>query len=187
MPPRRVVDALGILVLTLSASCAREAQTPDPIHGIPATHQRVIRRHELEWRWPFTVGTGTLGCVSGAVVFRTAGVSYAVNEAAEGLGFASIEPLRIALPSGPPRNPLEGVRQDVRMRIFAELRACDRTSGPTDAARACRGRIREREGLTEADSGQIEDEGEERGWPPLVRGKVSLDPLVQMGLTLCAP
>ena len=176
----------GIFVVTLCASCTRGTETSDPIDAIPARQQRVIRRAELDWRWPLTVGTGTLGCVSGAVVFRSGGVNYAVNDQAQRRGFASIEPLRIAQPSGPPQNPLKGLPQDVRMRIFAESRACDRSSGSNSgAAQACRQRIRARDGLTEADLKQVEMEGEDRVWPPLVRANASLEPLALAGSKLC--
>jgi hypothetical protein len=74
--------ALTLLLFFAACGESRPPQIADPIADIPGTQQRTVTRSE-RWDWPFTVGTGTLGCTSGAVVFRAGGVSYSVNERRE--------------------------------------------------------------------------------------------------------
>jgi hypothetical protein len=170
-----------VLLLAGAAGCAADgaALPSDSIPGMPPPQQRTVTRGELRYKWPFTVGTGTLGCQSGAVVFRSAGRTYAVNEAAAARGFAPIDPIRQTQSSGPPINPLGRLPQHRRMDIFAALSAC-RSDG------ACRRGVRETQGLSDADVTQIEAEGLERRWPPLSRARIPLEPIVSGGLELCA-
>ena len=78
--------------------------------------QQTIVRAAVEKSWPLTVGRGTLGCQSGAVVFRFNGVSYAVNDAARAQGFVSIDGIRGVRPSLPPaaRQPQQVARRTGR-------------------------------------------------------------------------
>lgn len=175
-----------LLVLLLSGACARHGQVTDPIAGVPVKQQRVIMRSELSWRWPFTVGTGTIGCAAGAVVFRAGGVDYAVNEPAKAGGFASIEAIRLTQ-SGWPSDPLSRITQDVRRTIFAEASSCATATTADAAAGGCRQRLRESRAVSEAELKQIEVEGRERTWPPLPPAYVTLDPVVDAGLKLCRP
>jgi hypothetical protein len=39
--------------------------------------------------------------------------------------------------------------------------------------------------LTDAELQQIDAEGKERRWPPLAPAYASLDPILEMGMTLC--
>jgi hypothetical protein len=177
-----------VIFLTLSSGCgeSRPETISDPIPEIPRDRQRTLDRREFRWQWPFTVGTGTLGCSTGAVVFRAAGRSYAVNDAAKSQGFASIEPIRQIGSAGPPRNPLKSLPQDQRMRLFTESAACERKFGDTSAETArCKQLLRESRGISEADLAQIEAEGRERLWRPLSPKPISMDPLVDAGLKLC--
>lgn len=168
-----------------ASSCGHAADRPaEPIPEVPADQQRVVRRGEFRWQWPFTVGTGTLGCLDGAVVFRTAGRSYAVNDTARVLGLPSAAPLRQFGTTGPPSNPLKTVPQDRRMRLFADTAACGQRFTGSEEER-CKRRLRELHDLSEADLRQIEAEGHERFWPPLAATKISLEPMIEAGLALC--
>lgn len=162
--------------LGLTAGCASEA-VRDPIPDIPAAQQRTTTRSEFDWRWPFSVGVGTLGCQSGAVVFRHRGANYALNPAAAERGYGSPQSITMLEPSRLPSNPLSRLKQEDRMQIFAAASRC----GPDP----CRERLREARALTAAELKQIEDEGQERKWPPLPRRPRDLGPLVQAGLKLC--
>jgi hypothetical protein len=50
---------------------------------------------------------------------------------------------------------------------------------------ACRERVRVKAQLTEAEVDQIFADGVERRWPPLTPNRKSLDPLLNVGTTLC--
>jgi Protein of unknown function (DUF2511) len=162
--------------LGLLAGCASEG-VPDPIPDIPAAQQRTTTRSEFDWRWPFSVGVGTLGCQSGAVVFRHRGTNYALNEAAAKRGHGSPQSITMPESSRPPSNPLSRLKQEDRMQIFAAASKC--------GADPCRERLREARGLSAEELKQIEDEGRERTWPPLPRKPRDLAPLVEAGLKLC--
>jgi len=122
----------GILpiLIAVAMSCpgcsAQPKAVPDPIEGFPVDQQQTIVRAAVEKSWPLTVGRGTLGCQSGAVVFRFNGVSCTLIVSA-------------------------------------------------------------RHRITQAELRLIRDEGNERSWPPLERGKADLKPLVDRGLKLCKP
>lgn len=175
--------AAGLCLLLFFAACgqSRPQRIADPIPGIPDNQQRTVSRSEFRWDWPFTVGTGTLGCASGAVVFRTEGTNYAVNDAAKARGFPTVEPIRQIQGSGPPSDPLKGVTQDQRMQIFAASRACE---SDADTGR-CKQQLRAARTLSEIELSQIEAEGKERLWPPLLPKRIGLDPLIAAGLKLC--
>jgi uncharacterized protein DUF2511 len=177
--------ASAVILLTLSCGCGerRSSSIAEPIPDIPGNHQRTVSRGEFGWQWPFSVGTGTLGCSSGAVVFRAGGTTYAVNDAAKSRGFAPIEAIRLVGSSGPPRNPLKRLTQDQRMRIFAESAACERKTS-TESVQ-CKQALREGRAISEADLTQIEEEGRERRWPPLSPTPISINPLADAGLKLC--
>ena len=182
----RGVLGAGLFVSFICSACSGQSnQVSDPIQGFPAAQQQTITRGGVDKNWPLTVGRGTLGCLSGAVVFRFNGASYAVNDAARAQGFASIEPLLEVQPSRGPSNPLGRLTQDVRMQIFAESAACEARGG-SEQHECIRG-IRARHRLSEADLKQIMDEGRERSWAPLRREKADLKPLVDRGLKLCRP
>ncbi|HEX5474988.1 MAG TPA: DUF2511 domain-containing protein [Vicinamibacterales bacterium] len=153
----------------------------DPIAGIPPARQRAVNRTDFGWQWPFSVGLGTLGCSSGAVVFRAAGVTYALNDAARSRGYAPATPIRVAVPSAAPSHPLARLKQNERMQIFASITTCDHGVGPI----VCRQRVRDSHGLSDADVRQVEAEGLERTWPPLVRPLRPLQPVVEAGVLLC--
>ena len=130
------------------------------------------------------MGIGAIGCDGGAVIFRSAGKSYALNDAAAARGFANVRPITQSLPSGPPRNPLLRIKQHERMQLFAQLMRCEPdVSGESGV---CTKAIRDRRGLSEDELKQIEVEGRERSWPPLDRDtRASLEPLIDAGLKLC--
>jgi hypothetical protein len=174
----------GLILLVLSTACGggRTQRVADPIPDVPANQQRTVVRTAFGWKWPLSVGVGTLGCISDAVVFRAGGVTYGLNEAATSRGFAPPDPIW-ATQSGAPRDPLKRLPQDQRMRIFAEASACERAK-PADPGR-CKQRILETHGLSEQELKQIDAEGRERTWPPLPPMRRSIAPLVDAGLTLC--
>jgi hypothetical protein len=168
-----------VLVTSLGACSDRPRAIVDPIADVPPAQQRAITRNDLKWQWPLTVGTGTLGCEAGAVVFRAAGATYAVNDAARARGFRSIEPIHLVQGQGLPTNPLKGLSQDRRMQVFQESAAC----GKTD--RGCKAQVRARHRLSDADLAQIDAVGVERLWPPLPPQRKDLGPLTDAGLKLC--
>jgi len=184
--------ATGLTCVTILLMCSacrgeRPPEGAQRIPEIPDRQQRVVARRELDWRWPFTGGVGTLGCANGAVVFRFEGVTYGVNDAAKSLGFAPVEPIRLTQSSGWPRDPLKRVPQDQRRHIFRSLAACGHDgAGEPLVTTPCRQRLRESWGLSESELAQIDAEGLERLWPPLSPKQVSLDPLIEIGLELCA-
>ena len=181
MPQRASV----IVLLACFGGCERQPQSvTDPIPDIPVNQQRTIARSEFGWQWPLSVGVGTLGCVSGAVVLRTDNVTYALNDAASARGFASVQPAQVTVDSGP-RNPLGRVKQETRMQIFAKAAACNGTASDISAP-ACRQGLRDTHGLSDDELKQIEAEGRERRWRPLPPEYRSLKPLVEAGLKLCS-
>jgi hypothetical protein len=143
--------------------------------------QRAIARSEFGFRWPFTVGLGTLGCVSGAIVFQNGGRRYALNDAARPQATAPIESIQEFRSGGPPTNPLGRLRQEDRQRIFAASAAC----GDRPQRDACRQAVRERDRLSDDELKQIDAEGQERLWPPLAPQRMSLDAVVEAGQRLC--
>ena len=176
-------------ILVLFVFCggcgSRSNGVTDPIADLPLNQQRTIARSEFDWRWPLTVGQGTVGCDGGAVVFRSGNVTYSLNEAARAKGFAPVTPLQATVQSAA-QNPLPQVRQDTRMQIFAQAVGCDRTAAtsPTTAS-ACRQRLRDAHQLSDDQLKQIEAEGAQRRWPPLAPEYRSLAPVLEAGLKLC--
>jgi hypothetical protein len=170
-----------ILLLALCGTCRG---VPDPAHGIPLDQQRVVTQADFGSDWPFEPATGTLACIAGAVVFRTQGVDYALNEAARSRGYAPPGALVRMQRSRPPTNPLPGVRQDQRQKVFSASMQCDRAAAGGDAS-ACKQRLRDAMKLSDSDLRQIEAEGQERVWPPVPPRRQSVQPIVEAGSHLC--
>jgi hypothetical protein len=173
-----------ILLASVVACGACDSRFAEPIPEIPGNQQRTVDRTSFGWHWPLTVGTGTLGCTSGAVIFRAGGVNYAVNEAARSGGFASIDPIRALASSGPPSDPLDRLPQNRRQEIFRDAARCEE-SIDDDSVAACKERVRQTNQLSATELKQIEMEGDERLWPPRARQPMKLDPLIDAGLKLC--
>lgn len=177
------------LVCVVCLAACRSDVPPRPIElipDVPPAQQRVIERSDLLEDWPFSVQSGTLGCLSGAVVFHTGNATYALNDRARARGLAAAEPVRVRATSRWPTNPLRGVPQDTRMAIFAQAARCESLNGESPAKAAdCKKRVRQSHALSEADLKQIEAEGAERFWGAAVRPFMTLDPVVDMGLKLC--
>jgi hypothetical protein len=151
----------------------------DPIEGISPARQETVTRARFGFEWPLSPGKGTLACADGGVIlFRAGGVTYVVQGRRPGA--ADITPIRMNEPSALPSHPVKRLTQDVRMEAFAALTRC--TAGQADA---CTAVVRDRFGLTAEEARLIEAEGRERRWPPLARGLMPLDPLVQAGRALC--
>lgn len=184
--PHAVAQAASLLVcLAWAAACGGGPQRiEDPIPDLPLNQQRSVMRSDFGWRWPFVIGVGTLGCASGAVVFRTGDVTYALNSPAMAKGFPSARPIQLTVHSGP-RNPLVRIKQDERVRIFAQAAACSGAGGPPAHSGACRQRLQETHGVTDDELTQIEAEGNERRWPPLPAEYASVSTVVDAGLKLC--
>jgi hypothetical protein len=123
--PRAVVF-ITLAVASASAACQRaDAPIRDPIPDIPTGQQRVVSRQDFHWKWPFSVGHGTLGCTENAIVFRNEGKTYALNAAARSRGFALVDPIWRWQSAGLPRDPLRKLAQNDRQTVFAQLMACD--------------------------------------------------------------
>lgn len=183
---RRALAMAWVSVPLAAAACGPGANLADPIPEIPRAQQRTIDRSELRWQWPFTVGTGTLGCVDGAIVFRSTGTSYALNDLARSRGFASNESIRQIGASGPPSNPLSRLTQADRERIFAESIACERSPAQLVGTEGCKRRLLDVWHVGAEELTQIETEGRERLWPPLQRKPLPLDAVLSAGSKLCA-
>jgi hypothetical protein len=176
---------LHLLLVLQVGACAdsRPREVEDRIPEMPIGQQRTVTRNDLGGQWPFTVGIGTLGCNAKAVMFRTDGRTYAINDAARNAGFASVEPIRAVQSQGWLSNPLRSLPQDTRMSIFEESARCDRLH---EVSNSCKERLREVHRISQADLIQIEAEGRERLWPPLEPERVSLEPLMEAGMKLCS-
>jgi hypothetical protein len=177
-----------LLTVTLAATAATGCRdtrptVDDPMPGVPLTQQRTISHSDLGHEWPFTVGTGTIVCDAGALSFRGGGATYALSQGAGTRGLANVNAIRQRQGSGPPSDPVKGITQDVRMKIFAEASACGAAADAV--SRACKVRVRERYRLAESDLARIEAEGAERYWPPLERPFMSLEPVITRARQLC--
>ena len=70
--------------------------------GGSGTSGRRVSAAELGDRWPLTVAEGYVDCVAPkAAVFRTDGVTYALNGVAKSRGYGEIEPIWRADPRIP--------------------------------------------------------------------------------------
>lgn len=170
-----------LLCLTLSACGGGAAPIGDPIPDIAASHQRRISRHDFADSWPFEPGTGTLGCIGEAVVFRAQGATYALNDTARARGYVSVDSIVVSQ-SKAPSNPLRRITQDERMRIFQASAGC--SSSPDEAA--CTRRLAQSRGLSTEELAQVEAEGRERSWPPLSPPRRSTAAVLKAGAALCS-
>ena len=179
---RSVAVALAMMAV---AGC-RETRpaVEDPLPGVPLTQQKNLTQSDLGHEWPFTVGTGTIVCDAGALSFRAGGTTYALSQGAGTRGYVNINAVRRRQGSGPPSDPVSGVTQDLRMKIFAQAAECGAAADAV--SRACKARIRERYRLPESDLTRIEAEGAERYWPPLELPFMSLDPVIDRARQLCS-
>jgi len=166
----------------VSAACG--AGVTDPVPDFPVAQQRAVTRAQFGLDWPFDAAAGTLACKEQAVAFRTNRETYAINEAAVNLGLRRVDGLVRLQRGGPPTNPLSKLRQEDRQRIFRQSMLCEKFLVPDSVAR-CKTDLRDGSGLTVAELTQIEVEGQERRWPPLVLQPASLDALTRAGLKLC--
>jgi hypothetical protein len=176
---------LAVVSAAMTLIGCRETPPPveDPMPGVPLIQQKTISHNDLGHEWPFTAGTGTIVCDGGALSFRAGGATYALSQGAGTRGFANINAIRRRQGSGPPSDPVGSVKQDVRMKIFAEASECGAAADAV--SRTCKARIRERYRLQESDLARIEAEGAERYWPPLELPFMSLDPVITMARQLC--
>src|SRR3954453_4907498 len=168
-------------VLTVVTACGGSATTRDPVEGIPISRQRTISRAALGFRWPLSVGVGTLACDdAGTVLFRSQGITYLLH--GQRAGTHDVQALRIPEPAAPPSNQLKRLKQLEREDAFRQVTRCE--SNASDKA-GCRRAAVQRLGLSDAEWEQIDIEGHERRWPPLSRAMMSLDPLIAAGRALC--
>ena len=149
---------LLIAGLAVAAACGgKPAAVDDPVPGIAPTQQRTITRSEVGYKWPFAVGVGTIACDGGALMFRAGGTTYALSRGAGTRGYANIDAIRQVQGSGPPSDPLPGLNQDVRMKLFAQSYGCGTADDDAGKRRVaeCKARIREVNKLTESDLTRI--------------------------------
>ena len=66
------------------------------LFALPACSQSGVEITEKQYRgkWPFTVSSGQLQCVKGAVIFHAKGKDYAVNDIAAKKGYVQIDEIR---------------------------------------------------------------------------------------------
>jgi hypothetical protein len=179
---QRPRNRLWLAAMLASAACG--AGVTDPVPDFPAAQQRAVTRAQFGLDWPFDAAAGTIACKNGAVAFRTSGETYAINEAAARLGLRRVDGLLRLQRGVPPTNPLSRLRQEDRQRIFRQSMLCEKFAVPESVTR-CKAELRDGSGLTAAELTQIEVEGQERRWPPLVLQPASLDALTRAGLKLC--
>jgi hypothetical protein len=179
MAPRSQFVSCAALILL--AACDRSATIRDPIEGIPLSRQRTISRADLGFRWPLSVGVGTLACDdAGMVLFRSQGITYLLD--GQRAGTHDIQALRMPEPAAPPSNRLKRLKQTEREEAFRQVTRCE--ANAADEA-GCRRAAVQRLDLSDAEWDQINIEGHERRWAPLSRGPMSLDPLIAAGRALC--
>jgi hypothetical protein len=184
-PRPRTRSVAVALAMVMVAGCRdTRPAVEDPLPGVPLTQQKTITLSDLGHEWPFTVGTGTIVCDAGALSLRAGGTTYALSQGAGTRGYANINAVRRRQGSGPPSDPVTGITQDLRMRIFAQTSECGAAADAV--SRACKARIRERHRLSETDLTRIEAEGAERYWPPLELPFMSLDPVIDRARQLCS-
>jgi hypothetical protein len=185
MPYPYSLITVTVVLVTIAVAGCRDTRPPveDPMPGLALTQQRTISHNDLGHEWPFTVGTGTIVCDAGALSFRAGGAVYALSQGAGTRGLANVNAVRRRQGSGPPSDPVSSIKQDDRMKIFAEASECGATADAV--SRACKARLRERYRLTESDLARIEAEGAERYWPPLELPFMSLDPVITLARQLC--
>ena len=181
---RSVAVALAMVMVMVAGCRDTRPAVEDPLPGVPLTQQNTITLSDLGHEWPFTVGTGTIVCDAGALSLRAGGTTYALSQGAGTRGYANINAVRRRQGSGPPSDPVTGITQDLRMRIFAQTSECGAAADAV--SRACKARIRERHRLSETDLTRIEAEGAERYWPPLELPFMSLDPVIDRARQLCS-
>lgn len=168
------------LCTTLIGGCGTP-ELRDPIEGVPYSQQRSISRRTIGFRWPLSVGVGTLACdQNGAILFRSQGTTYAVSGIRTGTH--DIEPLRVRDPSPPPSNPLKRLKQAERMSVFEAMIRCE-----TAHDERCQRDTLARFSVSPEEGKQIQIEGHERRWPPLTREFMTLEPLLAAGRRLCGP
>jgi hypothetical protein len=192
MPAMTLARVVQATVVSMAAfwvtGCARSAEVVlDPVPGVPPAQQRTITRSDLDYRWPFIVGVGTVACDAGVLAFRSQGTTYALGPGAATRGYANVDVIRAVQGSGPPSDPVSRLAQDVRIRIFAQTSACE-TAGGTEGRRRvseCKARVRENSGVSDGELARIEAEGKERNWPPLAPALMSLEPVIAVAGQLC--
>ena len=183
MSVRPLIWIVGVGIFALSG-CTRQTPTiADPVEGVALAQQRTIDRNELGYKWPFTPGAGTIACDGGALFFRANGTTYALSRGAGTRGYADIDTVRRPQGSGPPSDPVSGLIQEERMKIFAQSSACG--SEPPASVAECKARIRTRSNLSESELRRVEAEGAERYWPPLKPPLMSLEALTGAARQLC--
>jgi hypothetical protein len=185
-----VTSIRPLLALTAAISLAACRQAPavaDPVEGVPLAQQRTMTRNEVGYKWPFSMGAGTIACDGGALFFRADGTTYALSRGAGTRGYANVDAIRRVQGSGPPSDPVSRLTQEVRMKLFADVSACAAGAAGTQLAAECKTRIRERAGVSEGELAKVEAEGVERNWPPLPPILMSLDVITDAGRLLCRP
>ena len=182
--PRTRSVAVALAMMAAAGCRDTRPAVEDPLPGVPLTQQKTITLSDLGHEWPFTVGAGTIVCDAGALSFRAGGTTYALSQGAGTRGYANINAVRRRQGSGPPSDPVSGVTQDLRMKIFAQASECGAAADAV--SRGCKAGLRERYRLSETDLTRIEAEGAERYWPPLELPFMSLDPVIDRARPLCS-
>ncbi len=171
------------VTLIVVAACGHDRRVEDPIPDVLLSRQKTVFRAELGFKWPLTVGVGTLACdATGAILFRSGGVTYVVSGTRPDA--LELTPLRVPAPSPPPSNPLKRLPQTQRMDAFESMLRCQSRKL---VGGACQRITLERYDLSQEEWALIDVEGHERKWPPLTRGALPLDALIAAGRPLCAP
>ena len=92
---------------------ARTRRFAIPSPTFPLLSSAPWSRTDFDWKWPFSIGHGTLGCSDAAIVFRYDGKTYALNAAARSRGFAIVDPIWRWQSGGMPSDPLRRLSQEI--------------------------------------------------------------------------
>ena len=158
--------AVALAMMALAGCRDTRPAVEDPLEGVPLTQQRTITQSDLGYKWPFTVGAGTIACDGGALFFRAGGTTYALSQGAGTRGYANVNAIRRVQGSGPPSDPVSRITQDLRMKLFARRPACGAAADAVSRANARRASA-SAIACRRPSSLSIEAEGVERNWPPL--------------------
>ena len=170
-----------------------------------ATKSQRITHQDVGDDWPLTVDSGVLMCENGAVTFHVDGKDYAVNGFARSLNLGDdIRPIWKTDLSylREPENPVNRIDEPDRHNIFQTLDDCNKSASkkareryPTDFDRQIdmdrtgqQGCERSTENDFELEPGELDrilDEGFGLGWEPFPLPKITISPLIDIGMELC--
>ncbi len=176
---RTILASALVLTIAITAACSER-------------NSREVSRSEFGERWPFTVDRGVVRCDNNAITFATDGNVYAVNGVAKSRGIAAIEPIWRATHVRMNYEPLTRIAVAERKAVYRGIIDCeDKQEDDPDIQKAakvaeqCKAALRRHYSITDKEIEQIGSEGLAENWPPLPPVRVSIGPIIDLGLSLC--